>query len=99
MKVNMDDAFFENEGVGRNIGCLKDDRSNLLVAQCKFISYASDVVTKEAMVMRDGLDLANSLGFNRLEAEFYSLHVIYFCTGWTRWWDAAITIFTECVWI
>ncbi|VAI46438.1 unnamed protein product [Triticum turgidum subsp. durum] len=32
------------------------------------------------MVMRDGLKLANSLGFNRLEAESDSTQVINFCT-------------------
>ena len=41
--------------------------------------------------------LANSLGYNRLEAESDPMQVINFCTGQSRWWDAATVIFAECV--
>lgn len=47
--------------------------------------------------MRDGLALANSLGFNRVEEESDSLQVINFCSGQTRWWDSAAAIFAECL--
>ena len=49
------------------------------------------------MALRDGLFLANSLGFNRVEAESDSLIVIESCAGDTRWWDDAAAIFAECV--
>ena len=54
-------------------------------------------MTVEAMAMRDGLYLANSLGFNRVEAESDSLNVVNYCQGQAQWWDAAAAIFAECV--
>ena len=47
--------------------------------------------------MRDGLALVNSLGFNRLEAESNLMQLIEFCSGQTRWGNAAAGIFAECV--
>lgn len=46
---------------------------------------------------RDGLSLANSLGFgcNSVEAESDSMEVINFCTGSTQWWDSAAAIYAE----
>ncbi|XBH81847.1 hypothetical protein VPH35_107336 [Triticum aestivum] len=49
------------------------------------------------MALRDGLILANSLGFNRVEAESDSLNVIKCCRGQDQWWDAAAAIFAECI--
>lgn len=57
----------------------------------------ADVVTSKAIAMRDGLKFANFLGFSRVVAESDSLIVIDFYTGQSRWWDAATTVFTECV--
>ena len=47
--------------------------------------------------MREGLIFANSLGFPRVEAESDSLVVIQYCTGESRWWDAAAAVFADCV--
>ncbi|XBI74955.1 hypothetical protein VPH35_068395 [Triticum aestivum] len=49
------------------------------------------------MAMRDGLNLANSLGFQRVEAESDSLTVINCCSGQSTWWDATATIFMKCM--
>lgn len=76
---------------------MRDEKGNFLAAQSKFIPVAADAITTEAMAMRDGLDFANSLGFNRIEAESDSSQVINFCSGQTRWWDAATAIFAECM--
>ena len=46
--------------------------------------------------MRDGLDLANILGFNRIAAESDSLSVVNNCQGQVQWWDSAAAIFAEC---
>lgn len=73
VKVNVDAAFFEDAAMGAIVAVLRDDKSNFLAAQCKFIPNAAYVVNTEAMAMRDGLGLANSLGFNRVEAESDSL--------------------------
>ena len=54
-------------------------------------------MTMEATAMRDGLMLANSLGFHNVEAESDSTQVINSCSGQTQWWDASAAIFAECV--
>lgn len=96
MKVNVDAAFHEDEGMGATAAVIRDEKGNFLAAQCKLIPYAADVVTTEALAMSDGLKLANSLGFNRVE-ESDSLQVVNYCTGESRWWDSAAAIFSECV--
>lgn len=97
MKVNVDAAFYEEEGMGAISAILRDEYGNFIAAKCRFVPFAADVVTTEAMAMKDGLELANSLGYNRLEAESDSMQVINFCTRQSRWWDAATAIFAECV--
>lgn len=74
IKLNVDAAFFPDEGVGATAAAIvRDDRGNFLAAQCKCIPFAADVITTEAMAMRDGLALANFLGFIRVEAESESM--------------------------
>ena len=96
-KVNVDAAFFADEGLGATSAVLRDDRGNFIAAQCKFIPHAANVITVEAMAMRDGLEFANSLGLNQVDAESDSLQVINYCNGQTRWWDDAAALFVECV--
>ena len=95
--MNVDAAFFSDEGVGATSVVLRDGSGSFIAAQCKFLPVAVDAITSEAMAMRDGLVFANSLGFSCLEAESDSLQVINFCTGQTRWWDEAAALFAECV--
>ena len=97
VKLNVDASFYADEGAGASASILRDEKGNFLAAQCKYIQYASDVVTSEAMAMRDGLIFASSLGFNRVEAESDSSIVIDYCSGQTEWWDLAAAVFAECV--
>ena len=83
VKLNIDATFFIEEGVGATTTIIRDEKGIFLAAQCKFIPYAADVMTTEEMAMRDGLNLANNLGFHRVEAEYDSLNVINFCNGRT----------------
>ena len=93
----LDAAFFVEEGVGATSTIIRDELGIFLAAQCKFTCYGAEAMTSEATAMRDGLNLANSLGFQRVEAESDSLTVINCYSGQTTWWDAAATIFVECV--
>lgn len=79
IKHNVDASFHADEGAGSVAGVLRDDRGNFIAGFCKFIPLAADVVTIEAMALRDGLFLANSLGFDGVEAESDSLNVINCC--------------------
>ncbi|KAI4974937.1 hypothetical protein ZWY2020_048544 [Hordeum vulgare] len=99
LKLNVDASFHANEGAGSVAGVLRDERGNFIAGFCKFIPFAAEVVTIEAMAMRDGLLLANSLGFNRVEAKSDSLSVINCCQGQDQWWDAAAAaaVFAECI--
>ena len=54
-------------------------------------------MTVEAMAMRDGLVLANAIGFSRIEAESDSLVVVNYCQGRNQWWDLAAAIFADCI--
>ncbi|KAE8806492.1 Superoxide-generating NADPH oxidase heavy chain subunit B [Hordeum vulgare] len=87
----------ENEGSGSTAGILRDEKGGFIAGFCRFIPFTADVVTIEAMAMRDGLHLVNSLGFNRVEAESDSLSVIKCCQGQDQWWDAAAAVFAECI--
>ena len=60
-KLNVDAAFFAHEGIGATAAILRDNKGNFIASHCKFIAIAADAVTTEAMAMRDGLLLANSL--------------------------------------
>ena len=97
IKLNVDAAYYSDEGVGATAAILRDDKGNFLGAQCKFIPVAVDAITTEALAMRDGLIFANSFGCNRVEAESDSLQVINYCDGQTIWWDSAAAIFAECL--
>jgi ribonuclease HI len=97
VKRNVDEAFFVDEGVGATTAVLRDEKGIFLAAQCKYIPFAADVITTKAMAMCDGLNFANSLGFQRVEAESDSLNVIDYCTDQSRWWDAVVAFFAECV--
>lgn len=97
IKVNVDASYHEEEGSGATAAIIRDEKGRFIAAQCKFIRFAADAVTTEAMAMRDGLNLANRLGFNRVEAESDSLNVVNYCQGQHQWWDAAAAIYAECI--
>lgn len=80
MKLNVDVAFFVDEGAGATTDVLRDNSENFLAAQSRYIPHAADIVTSEALAMRNGLEFANSLVFSRVEAESDSQVVTDYCT-------------------
>lgn len=57
VKLNVDAAYFEEEGMGATPAVIRDEKGTFLAAQCKFIIHVVDVMTTEAMApMRDGLN-------------------------------------------
>ena len=87
--------FFAYDGAGATAAIIRDERGTFLAGYCRYIPFAADAVTTEAMAMRDGLGFANSLGFHGVEAETDSQEVINFCTGHNTWWDPAAAIFAD----
>ena len=89
VKLNVDDAFDVDQGTGGTTADIRDHKGRFMVAQCSYVPFAADSSTTEAMAMRDGLILVNSLGCNIVEAKSYSMEVINFCSGSSQWWDSA----------
>ena len=97
VKVNVDAAFHADCGSGATAAVIRDFKGNFIAANCAYIDRGLNVVSMEAMAMRDGLNLANSLGFHNVEAESDSTQVISSCSGQSQWWDEAAAIFADCV--
>ena len=81
IKLNVDAAFYADNCAGATAAVLRDERGSFIAAQCIYVEQGLNAVTLEAVAMRDGLMLANSMGFHDVEAESDSLEVINFCTG------------------
>ena len=62
-----------------------------------YIPHVSTVMMAEAIAMKEGLALANRLGYNVVEAESDSTDVIEACKGGEIWWNEAAAIFADCV--
>ena len=97
IKLNVDAAYYIDEGVGATAAVIRDEKGIFLAAKCIFIPHEASVVSTEARAMKDGLAFANSLGFPRVEAESDSSTVIESCAGQTTWWDEAAATFAQCV--
>lgn len=97
VKLNVDASFHADEGAGATAAVIRDFSGKFLAGRCYFYPHAANVVSMEAMAMKEGLILANNLGFQRVMAESDSMEVVNFCTGQTQWWDPAAAIYAECV--
>ena len=51
----------------------------------------------ESLAMLHGLQLANNLGYNRIQAESDNLEVIQLCSGEERFWNEATTVYTDII--
>ena len=81
VKLNVDASFHADEGSDATAAVLRDDKGRVIAAQCRYIQVAA----------------ANTSGFNRVEAKSDSLNVVNCCQGQNQWWDAAATVFAECI--
>jgi hypothetical protein len=71
-------------------------QGELVAASTKFILNVSSAAMAEALAMKDGLSLANSLGLDRIQAELDSTETIEACTG-EEAWNASSTLFWQIV--
>jgi hypothetical protein len=51
----------------------------------------------ETIAMKEGLQLAQNIGCNRIVAESDFLETIEACTGDSRWWNASSVIYAGCI--
>ena len=65
----MDASFHVDSGSGSTRVLLHDSNGAFIGASCSFKEYAIDVASTEAVVVLEGLRLANELGISTLAVE------------------------------
>jgi hypothetical protein len=71
----------------------RDHNGRFLVASSLFIPNIASSAVAEAIEMREGLALANRLGFNNVVMESDSLETVEVCTGDESWWGESSATF------
>jgi ribonuclease HI len=97
VKLNVNASFYAETGAGAAGAIIRDFRGTFVAAAGVFISHVASASMAEALAMKHGLELANRLGLNRVQAESDSTEVIEACNGEGRWWSDASTIYANCV--
>jgi ribonuclease HI len=69
VKLNVDASFHEDRHAGAAGAVLRDFEGNFIDASCVFIPHVTTPSMAEAIVMREGLELANNMSYNRVQAE------------------------------
>jgi ribonuclease HI len=93
----VDASFFEDERAGGTGAVLRDYKGNFIAASCKYLPYVASSSMAEAMAMKEGLGLANSMGCNVVLAESDAMEVIQACDGEEAWWGESAAIYADCV--
>lgn len=66
-------SFHEEELAGATEAIPRDEHGQFITAATWFVPHVSDVVTAEAIALRNGLDLAAHIECPKIEAELDSL--------------------------
>jgi ribonuclease HI len=69
VKLNVDTSFHEDRHAGAAGAVLRDFEGNFIAASCVFIPHVTTPSMAEAIAMREGLELANNMSYNRVQAE------------------------------
>jgi ribonuclease HI len=96
VKLNVDDAFFEDQRAGAIAAVIRDHKGRFIAASYAYIPHVETVALAEAMAMRDGLALAQNIGCNGVQADSNSIEVINACNGEDTW-SLAAAIYADCV--
>lgn len=97
LKLNVNASFYEEPGMGSTAAILRNTHGTFVVGKCTFYQHVANAGTTEALAMKDGLHLANSLGATKIQAKFDYMEVINFCKGQMQWWDSAAAVYADCV--
>jgi hypothetical protein len=62
-----------------------------------FIPNVSSAAASEALVMMEGLALANRFGCNNVIMESDSMETVDACSGNEAWWGESSAIFADCI--
>jgi hypothetical protein len=97
VKLNVDASFFEDEKAGGTSDVLRDYQGNFIAASCKYLPHVASSEMAEAIAMKVGLGLANSIGCNVVLVESDAMEVIQTCDGEEAWWGESANIYADCV--
>jgi ribonuclease HI len=97
VKVNADGSFHQDECAGAIGAVLQDHKGKFIAASMTFIPNLASATIAEALAIREGLCLANRLGFSNVITEFDSLETIQAYAGEERWWGESATTYVDCV--
>jgi ribonuclease HI len=97
MKLNVDAAYYVEEGTGAVGAVIRDYEGRFVAAKMVLLPHVASAAMAEAAAMCQGLILAESIGCNRLVAESDSMETIEACSGGQRWWNESSAIFADCV--
>ena len=97
IKLNVDGSYFADTNTGSVGAILRDFEGSFIAASCLLLPHIRSAGMDEATTMREGLALANNLGYSNIIAESDLLETIEACTGETRWWNESSAIFSDCI--
>ena len=96
LKLNVDAAYNEDERACASGAIIRDNMGGFVAASVLYIPHMSSASMAEAIVMKHGLELANFIGCNAIEAESDSLEVVQNCSGEEQIWNDATAVYAEC---
>jgi ribonuclease HI len=95
MKLNVDAAYYEDSRSDSFGAVIRDFQGNFVGEKCGLIPSVASASMAEAITMREGLVLANSMGINRLIAESDSTETVEACEA--RWWNESAAFYADCI--
>lgn len=91
------DAAFDPDSLRGAVGALiRDDKGNFIAAASEKIELCSDVFMVEAMALRFGLNLAQTVGCNLLVIKSDNIDVVSLMQEGRSFARAAVAIFDDC---
>jgi ribonuclease HI len=97
IKLNVDATFFADSCTGATGAILRDYKGRFIAAATTFISHVRTSSMAEAVAMKEGLALADRLGFHHIRAESDSTETVDACNNGDRWWSEETAIFADCI--
>jgi ribonuclease HI len=95
--LNTDASFHGDSCAGSAGAIIRDCDGSFIAASCWSIPFVSSAVMAKAIAMKEGMELAQNLGCNRLIAESDSTDTIKACSGEFRWWNESTAIYADCI--
>jgi ribonuclease HI len=97
LKLNTDASFYANSRAGLVGAIIQDFKGSFVAESWRPISHVASVAMAEAIALKEGLELVQNLGCNRLIAESDSVETIEACSGESRWWNESTAIYSDCI--